>query len=93
MNAKVRTKRKNNKKYVSLSPYSRKLKQKSVIEFRNNHSVPLYFQPIFSIREGKIYGYELAIASKNNPAGKIHGYSLINKRINTPIHLTFLSSR
>ena len=90
MNAKVRTKGKNNKKCVSLSPYSGKIRQKSAIEFRNSHSGPLYFQPIFSIREGKIYGYELSIASKKNPAGKIHASSLINKRMNTPIPLKYL---
>ena len=90
MNAKVRTKRKNNKKCVSLSPYSSKIGQKSVIEFRNNHSVPLCFQPIFSVREGKIYGYELSIASKNNPTGKMHASPLNNKRMNTPIPLKYL---
>ena len=90
MNAKVRTKGKNNKKCVSLSPYSSKIRQKSVIEFRNSHSVPLCIQPIFSIREGKIYGYELAIASKNNPAGKIYASFSNNKRINTPIPLKYL---
>lgn len=90
MNTKVRTKRENNTKYVSLSPYSRKLKQKSVIEFMNNHSVPPCFQPIFSIREGKIYGYELAIAPKNNPAGKMHASFLNNKRTIIPIPLKYL---
>lgn len=90
MNAKVRTKRKNNKKYVSLSPCFRKPRQKSAIESRNNHSVPLCLQPIFSVREGTIYGYELAIASKNNPAGKMGASSLNNKRTNTPIPLKCL---
>lgn len=90
MNAKVRRKRKNNKKSVSLSSCFRKPRQKSIIEFRNNHSVPFCIQPIFSIKEGKIYGYELAIAFKNNPADKMHASSLNNKRINTPIPLKYL---
>jgi EAL domain-containing protein (putative c-di-GMP-specific phosphodiesterase class I) len=90
MNAKIRTKRKNSKKYVSLLPCFRKPGQKNAIGFGNNQSVPLCFQPIFSIRKGTIYGYELEIAFKNNPTGKMCASSLNNKRINTPIPLKYL---